>query len=69
MYDILNQARGIRRTTTENYIEDTEFYTQKQYFMLSLSYKFGKFPGSSRGMRGNANSMVFENGRGEIFVR
>ncbi|MFA5848474.1 MAG: outer membrane beta-barrel protein [Bacteroidales bacterium] len=69
LYDILNQARGIRRTTTENYIEDTEFYIQKQYFMLTLSYKFGKFPGNSRGMRGNANSIIYENGRGEIFVR
>jgi len=69
LYDILNQARGIRRTTTENYIEDTEFYIQKQYFMLSLSYKFGKFPGNSRGMRGDTNGMVFETGRGGMLFR
>jgi len=52
IYDILNQAKGINRVTTENYIEDTQFVIQKQYFLLSLTYKFGMFPGGGRGARG-----------------
>lgn len=49
IFDILNQAKSIRRTTTDNYIEDSETNTLKQYVMLSFTWRFGKFGGQRRG--------------------
>ena len=40
IYDLLNQNTNARRTATDNYIEDVESTVLRQYFMLSLSYKF-----------------------------
>ncbi len=51
MSDILNQAKGVSRTTTDNYVEDQEYMIQKRYFLFSLSYQFGKFPNARRGTR------------------
>lgn len=57
VYDILNQSKNIYRTTTDNYIEDYSTNTLRQYFMLSLTWRFGSFgdkknEGGAPGMRG-----------------
>ena len=43
LYDILGQAVSIRRTTTENYIEDTQSKVLTRYFLVSFIYNFNKF--------------------------
>ena len=43
VYDILNQSKNNYRTTTDNYVEDVYNNTLGQYFMLSLTYRFGNF--------------------------
>lgn len=39
-YDLLNQNNNVRRTATENYIEDSQNTVLQQYFMLGFSWKF-----------------------------
>jgi len=51
VYDILNQAKSISRTTTDNYIEDIQSNVLQQYFMFSFTYRFGKFGGQRSGGR------------------
>lgn len=46
MYDILNQSRGLRRTMTDNYVQDTQNNTLGQYIILSFTYRFGTFGGN-----------------------
>lgn len=55
VYDLLNQNTNARRTTTENYIQDSQSTVLEQYFMLSFSWKF-----NSLGPKG-------ESGRDEVF--
>lgn len=43
VYDILNQSKNNYRTTTDNYVEDVYNNTLGQYFMLTLTYRFGNF--------------------------
>jgi len=43
LYDILGQAVSIRRTTTENYIEDVQSKVLTRYFLVSFIYNFNKF--------------------------
>ncbi|WGF92903.1 outer membrane beta-barrel protein [Aequorivita marisscotiae] len=40
VYDLLNQNSNVRRTSNQNYIQDVQSTVLKQYFMLTLSYKF-----------------------------
>ena len=40
VYDLLNQNTNARRLATQDYIEDKQSTVLRQYFMLSLSYKF-----------------------------
>lgn len=40
VYDLLNQNTNAQRTTTENYIQDSQSTVLEQYFMLSFSWKF-----------------------------
>ncbi|WP_417861536.1 outer membrane beta-barrel protein [Winogradskyella sediminis] len=40
IYDLLNQNNNVKRTSSEDYIQDIESTVLKQYFMLTLSYKF-----------------------------
>ena len=42
-YDILNQSKNTYRTTTDNYVQDTQNNTLGRYVMLSLTYRFGNF--------------------------
>jgi len=55
VYDLLNQNTNARRIATQDYIEDKQSTVLRQYFMLSLSYKF-----NSLGSKGKTND-------GEIF--
>lgn len=48
VYDILNQSKNMWRTTTDNYIEDVQNNTLQQYFMLSFTFRFGKFGSGNR---------------------
>lgn len=51
VYDLLNQNTNAQRTTTENYIQDSQSTVLEQYFMLSFSWKFNSLgsKGESRG--------------------
>ncbi|MFA6334036.1 MAG: outer membrane beta-barrel family protein [Bacteroidales bacterium] len=52
VYDILKQTKNFSRTTTDNYIEDVQNNTLlKQYFMLSFTWRFGKFGDGKDGER------------------
>ena len=60
VYDILNQTRNNFITTTENYIEERYNNTLGQYFIISLTYRFGNkdamkdaSPHGRRGMGGH----------------
>ncbi|WP_407557406.1 outer membrane beta-barrel protein [Winogradskyella sp. 4-2091] len=50
VYDLLNQNTNARRIATQDYIEDSQSTVLRQYFMLSLSYKF-----NSLGNKGNTS--------------
>lgn len=49
VYDILQQAKNVYRTTTDNYVQDVEQNTLGQYFMLSFTFRFGNFGGQGMG--------------------
>ena len=56
VYDILKDAKNTYRTTTDNYVQDVTNNTLGQYFMLTLTYRFGNFNnamggGGRHGMR------------------
>lgn len=40
VYDLLNQNTNAQRTTTDNYIQDSQSTVLEQYFMLSFNWKF-----------------------------
>ncbi|MDR2038179.1 MAG: outer membrane beta-barrel protein [Bacteroidales bacterium] len=46
VYDILKQNKNYRRTTTDNYIEDTHTNTIGRFVMFSFSYRFTSFGGN-----------------------
>ena len=54
VYDLLNQNTNARRIATQDYIEDSQSTVLRQYFMLSLSYKF-----NSLGSKGETSDDVF----------
>ncbi|HON54232.1 MAG TPA: outer membrane beta-barrel family protein [Bacteroidales bacterium] len=56
VFDILDQSKSVRRTTTDNYIQDVSSLTLKQYFMLSFTWRFGKF-GDRSGQQGGSRGM------------
>ena len=37
-YDILNQSKGINRTSSDNFIEDTRSNVVPRFFLLSFTY-------------------------------
>ena len=47
-YDMLNQNRGISRTITETYFEDSNTQVLKRYFMFTLTYTFKHFKGGAQ---------------------
>ncbi len=50
VYDILNQAKNNYRITTDNYVQDVVNNTLGQYFMISLTFRFGNFNNMAKGM-------------------
>lgn len=52
VYDILNQSKNNYRNTADNYVEDVINNTLGQYFIISLTYKFGTFDKMKGAMRG-----------------
>lgn len=52
IYDILKQARNTSVTTTENYVQNVTNNTLGQYFMVTLTWRFGNFGNMRGGMRG-----------------
>ncbi|MDD4618056.1 MAG: TonB-dependent receptor [Bacteroidales bacterium] len=57
VYDILNQSRNVWRNTNDNYIEDIQNNTLRQYFMLSFTIRFGTFGGGDSNRRGPGSGM------------
>ena len=53
-YDLLNQNNNVRRTATENYIQDVESTVLQQYFMVGFNWKF-----NSLGKKGKINNHNF----------
>jgi len=45
VFDLLDQNINTRRTTGDDFIQDTNQLILEQYFMLSFTYKFSKFGG------------------------
>lgn len=54
IYDLLNQNTNARRTSSENFIQDSQSTVLRQYFMLSFSYKF-----NTLGSKGDTSSDAF----------
>ena len=51
VYDLLDQNINTRRTTGDDFIQDTNQLILERYFMLSFTYKFSKFGGKSPNRR------------------
>ncbi len=49
-YDLLNQNINVNRTVGDAFIEDLRTNMLRQYFLMSFSYKFGKFGGQNMQM-------------------
>lgn len=45
VYDLLDQNIGTRRTTGDDFVQDTDQLILERYFMVSFTYKFSKFGG------------------------
>ena len=45
VYDLLDQNINTRRTTGDDFIQDTDQLILERYFKLSFTYKFSKFGG------------------------
>jgi hypothetical protein len=53
VYDILKQSRNTSVTTAENYVQNVTNNTLGQYFMVTLTWRFGNFGDMKKGgMRG-----------------
>ena len=57
--DLLNQNTNAQRTTTDNYIQDSQSTVLEQYFMLSFSWKFNSL-GSKGESRGSGEMIFFD---------
>jgi hypothetical protein len=47
IFDILNEAKGISRNTSQNYIQDISYRVLNQYWLLSFTYSINRFAGKS----------------------
>lgn len=61
-YDILEQSKNISRSATENYISDSWSNQLGRYFLVNVTYTFGKFAGP--GGRGGRGGMIRAGGFG-----
>ena len=50
-YDILDQAKNLNVTTTDNYYQETRNNTLGRYIMLSFTWRFGNFGEAGKKMR------------------
>ena len=50
-YDILDQAKNLAVTTTDNYYQETTNNTLGRYIMLSFTWRFGNFGEAGKRMR------------------
>ena len=50
-YDLLDQSRNLRVTTTDNYYQETRNNTLGRYIMLSFTWRFGNFGQAGQQMR------------------
>ena len=50
-YDILDQAKNLNVTTTDNYYQETSNNTLGRYIMLSFTWRFGNFGKAGQQMR------------------
>jgi len=55
-YDILGKNNGYVRTISEDFIQDAESKILEQYFMLTFSYKFGRFAGQNMNINSRPRS-------------
>ncbi len=70
LYDILNQSKSTRRTTTDNYVSDSKNNTLGRYFIVSIQFRFGSFGsmmGGGRGGRGGGMPGMPPGGPGQRF--
>lgn len=58
VYDLLNQNTNAQRTTTQNYIQDSQSTVLQQYFMLSFSWKFNSL--GKKGESGGNDIFYFD---------
>ncbi|WP_458627442.1 outer membrane beta-barrel protein [Winogradskyella sp. PC D3.3] len=58
VYDLLNQNTNAMRIATQDYIEDKQSTVLRQYFMLSLSYKFNSL--GSKGETDDGGVIFFD---------
>ncbi|GGW74349.1 outer membrane receptor protein involved in Fe transport [Winogradskyella epiphytica] len=58
VYDLLNQNTNAKRIATQDYIEDKQSTVLRQFFMLSLSYKFNSL--GSKGESSNNDVIFFD---------
>ena len=54
VYDILNQTRNLQRSTSAEYTEDTYRNVMGRYFLINLSFNFGKMNASKNNAVQNA---------------
>jgi hypothetical protein len=47
VYDLLNQNKGISRSTTQNYIQDSEYNVLRRFWQLSFTYSISRFAGKN----------------------
>ena len=50
-YDLLDQAKNVRVSTTDNYYQETRNNTLGRYLMLSFTWRFGNFGEAGKQMR------------------
>ncbi|WP_143150421.1 outer membrane beta-barrel protein [Arenibacter nanhaiticus] len=55
-YDILGKNNGYVRTISEDFIQDSQSTILEQYFMLTFSYKFGRFAGQNMNINSRPGS-------------
>ena len=59
VYDLLNENVSTRRSTGEDYVQDTEELILEQYVMLSFTYKLSKFGGKDPNRKGGGRMIMF----------
>ena len=57
VYDLLNENVSTRRTTGEDFVQDSRELILEQYFMLSFTYKISKFGGKDPNRKGGGFMM------------